>query len=152
MPVARDHTFVDGEILTAALLEAEFDQIIDNQDDLGWPATKTKAMAGKVLDLDLDADTSISAASDDIIIFEINGQALFTLDGAANGTTVNGFKMTMNDANGDSALAAGTLAAIGSDTDIDFRVDPKGAGVFNISGVNAVLDQQSVLAQWFFAG
>jgi hypothetical protein len=110
-------------------------------------------MAGFKLDLDANTDTSISATVDDIIVFELRGQTLFSMDAATNGTTVNGFKMVMNDASvSDASAAAAILSAIGSDTNIDFRVDPKGSGVFNISGVNAVLDQQSVLAQWFFAG
>ena len=60
-------------MLTASDLNAEFNNILNNGEDLGWPATKAKDLNGFELILDADADTSITADTDDQIDFRIGG-------------------------------------------------------------------------------
>ncbi len=73
MAVSRIKTWVSLETLTAADLNAEFSNILSNGEDLGWPATKAKDLDGQKLILDADADTSITADTDDQIDFETGG-------------------------------------------------------------------------------
>ena len=60
--------------MTFADLNAEFNNIIDNQQDIGWPRDGTIAtdLDGNELILDADEDTSITADTDDQIDFKIN--------------------------------------------------------------------------------
>ena len=59
--------------MTASDLNSSLTQITDNGEDLGWPATKAKDLDGQELILDADADTSITASTDDLIDFKIGG-------------------------------------------------------------------------------
>ena len=61
------------ETLTASDLNSEFNNILNNGEDLAWPATKAKDFDGQKLTLDSDADTSITADTDDQIDFETGG-------------------------------------------------------------------------------
>ncbi len=73
MAVARLKNWVDREILTHSALNAEFSNIVDNGEDLAWPATKAKDFNGQQLTLDADGDTSIVASTDDIMKFTTAG-------------------------------------------------------------------------------
>ena len=73
MAVSRIKTWVSLETLTAADQNAEFNNILSNGEDLGFPATKAKDLNGQELILDADADTSITADTDDQIDFKIAG-------------------------------------------------------------------------------
>jgi len=73
MAVSVFKTWVAGEVLTAADLNSSFTQITSNGEDLGWPATKAKDLDGQELILDSDADTSITASTDDLIDYRIGG-------------------------------------------------------------------------------
>ena len=66
-------TWIAGEVLSATDLNAEFNSILNNGEDLAWPATKAKDLDGQELILDSDADTSITASTDDLIDFRIGG-------------------------------------------------------------------------------
>lgn len=72
MSVARLKTWVI-ETLTASDLNAEFDNLINNQQSLGTPRTAAWDMDGYELILDADADTSITVDSDDRIDVKIGG-------------------------------------------------------------------------------
>ena len=72
MSVSRIKNWV-VETLTASDLNAEFNNILSNGEDLAWPATKAKDLDGQELILDADADTSITADTDDRIDFKIGG-------------------------------------------------------------------------------
>ncbi len=72
MSVSRIKNWI-VETLTASDLNAEFNNILNNGEDLAWPATKAKDFNGKELVLDADADTSITADTDDQIDFKIGG-------------------------------------------------------------------------------
>ena len=72
MAVSRVKNWI-VEVLTASDLNAEFNNILNNGEDLGWPATTAKDLNGQELILDADADTSITASTDDVIDFRIGG-------------------------------------------------------------------------------
>jgi len=74
MTVTVFKTFAADEVLTASDLNASLTQIIDNQQSLGFPATASKDMDGQELILDADADTSITASTDDQIDFKALGK------------------------------------------------------------------------------
>ena len=73
MSVSRLKTWVSGETLTASDQNAEFDNLINNQQSLGTPRTAAWDMDGFELILDADADTSITVDSDDRIDIKIGG-------------------------------------------------------------------------------
>ena len=121
MAVSPFKTFSAGEVLTASDLNSSFSQVFNNGEDLGWPATKAKDLNGQELILDADADTSITADTDDQIDFKLGGTDLFkflTVTSAVNGLTLTGA----------IATAGPTIAAIGSDTNIDLNLVSKGTG------------------------
>lgn len=60
--------------------------MLNNGEDLGWPATKAKDLDGNELILDSDADTSITADSDDVIDIRIGGVDSFFI-GHGTGNT-----------------------------------------------------------------
>ena len=72
MSVSRIKTWI-VETLTASDLNAEFNNILNNGEDLGWPATKAKDLDGQQLILDADQDTHITADTDDQIDFATGG-------------------------------------------------------------------------------
>lgn len=143
MAVTRSKTWISGEVLFASDLNAEFDNVLDNGGSLAWPSTANKDLNGFKFILDSDADTSIQAATDDRIDFEVGGQVLFRFDGTV-ATPVNGFDFI--------ATAAGTdlsLQAVGSDTDIGIKIIPKGTGATTLRGVqidDTSFDHQYILA------
>lgn len=72
MAVSRIKNWI-VEKLTASDLNAEFNNILNNGEDLAWPATKAKDLDGQELILDADADTSITADTDDRMDFRVGG-------------------------------------------------------------------------------
>jgi hypothetical protein len=87
MAVSAFKTFVAGEVLTAADLNSSFAQVFDNGEDLGWPSTKAKDLNGQELILDVDADTSITADTDDRIDFRMKGADYVAFDGSLTNVT-----------------------------------------------------------------
>jgi len=79
MAVTVYKTWTDGETLTHSDLNSSFSQIVDNGEDLGWPATKAKDLNGYELIFDADADTSITSDTDDQLDFRVGGTDRFTL-------------------------------------------------------------------------
>lgn len=78
-------TFASGEVLTASDLNASFAKIVDNGEDLGWPATKAKDLNGFELILDADGDTGIVSDVDDRIDFKMAGtDSIFFGHGTGN--------------------------------------------------------------------
>ena len=65
MAVSRVKIFVADETADASDINAEFNNILNNGEDLGWPATKAKDLDGKQLILDADQDTHFTADTDD---------------------------------------------------------------------------------------
>lgn len=72
MAVSRVKVWGANNILTAADLNAEFDNLLNNGESLGWPATTSKDLNGNPLILDVDGDTSITADTDDQIDIAIS--------------------------------------------------------------------------------
>lgn len=79
MAVSVFKTFSAGEILTASDLNSSFSQIVDNGEDLGWPSSQAKDMNGTELILDADADSSITADTDDQIDYRLGGNDLMRM-------------------------------------------------------------------------
>jgi hypothetical protein len=73
MAVTARKEWVAGEVLTAADLVAEFANIYNNGQAIGFPRSATAVFDGEKLDLDEDNDTSMRADTDDQIDFELGG-------------------------------------------------------------------------------
>ena len=130
MAVSRSKTWISGEILSASDLNQEFDNIISGGESLGWPATVAKDMDGQELILDADADTSITADTDDRIDFRLSGSDLFRMLGTV-ATPVNGLDFVAS-ATGNAVQ----VQAVGSDTNININIVPKGTGRLQENGTN----------------
>lgn len=87
MAVTKVKTWV-AEILTASDLNAEFDNIYNNQQSLGEPRTAAFDLDGQELILDSDGDSSITADSDDVVDIKIAGTDSIFL-GHGTGNTVS---------------------------------------------------------------
>lgn len=79
MALARVKTWSSGEILLASELNAEFDSILNNARDLISPLTASLDLNGVELILDADADTSITADTDDQIDYRVGGSDIFAM-------------------------------------------------------------------------
>ena len=88
MAVSRSKTWVAAEILSASDLNAEFNNILNNGEDLAWPATKAKDLDGQRLILDDNQDTYIEATTDDEIDFYTGGVKRLTIDSTTTGFVV----------------------------------------------------------------
>ena len=115
-------------MLTASDLNAEFNNVLNNGEDLGWPATKAKDLDGQQLILDADADSFFVADTDDRLDLALAGTRLFRWLGTV-ATPVNGLDFV--------ASAAGNavqVQAVGSDTNISINLVPKGTGIVQEDG------------------
>ena len=79
MSLARVKTWSSGEVLTASDLNSEFNNLLNNARDLISPLTASLDLNGVELILDGDADTSITADTDDQIDYRINGSDVFVM-------------------------------------------------------------------------
>lgn len=147
MAVSVFKTFSAGEVLTASDLNSSLTQITDNGEDLGWPATKAKDLNGFELILDADADTSITADTDDVIHYRLQGVDLFIMDGDV-ASPVNGLSFVASATGADVVVLAQ-----GSDSNIDIDIQPKGTGFVLIDSVAVSGDssQNSVLGIQVFS-
>ncbi len=146
MALSASKTWVAGEVLTASDLNGEFSNIYGNGEDLGWPATKTKALAGQTLTLDSDGDSSLEAGTDDRLDLSLNGTALFRWDGTV-ATPVNGLDFVAA-----AAASEPAIVAVGSDTDIDIELTPKGTGNVTQGGTRVLLLGDEETDQVILAG
>ena len=113
MALTRVKTWI-SEILTAADLNAEFNNILNNATSLISPATAAWDMDGKELILDADADTSITADTDDQIDFKLSGTDTVRM-------TAAGLTMLAGDVNftaGAMNTARATVASAATTADI----------------------------------
>lgn len=131
MALSALKTWIAGEVLFASDLNAEFANIYTNGESLGTPATASHDMNGFELVLDADADTSMTADTDDRIDFRLGGVDLFRFDGTT-AARVNGLDFIASATGSDVAIAA-----VGSDADIDIDIRPKGAGLIYLDGEEA---------------
>lgn len=122
MSVAPYKTWQDGEFLNANDLNASFLQITNAGVALVSPLTGSLDANGQEIILDADADTSVTADTDDLIDFRLQGQDLVKFDGST-ASAVNGLTIT--------ASATGNpvqLTTHGSDSNIGLTINPKGTG------------------------
>ena len=89
MAVTPAKTWVTGEILTATDLNGEFLNVYNNGSTLAWPASTSKDLNGQELILDADADTSITADTDDRIDFRVGGTDVNAIASAGIGGDSN---------------------------------------------------------------
>lgn len=115
MALSRVKTWVVGEVLTAADLNNEFNNILDNSVSLVTPWVGNFDLNGSTLILDEDADTSIDAATDDTIDITVAGADDFRIT-ANTFTALSGSSIVV--ANGNLTVTDGqtTLADPGSQT------------------------------------
>lgn len=128
MAVSRTKTWIAGEVLSASDLNAEFNNILNNGESLGWPATTSKDLDGQQLILDADADSHFTADTDDRLDLALAGTDLFRWLGTV-ATPVNGLDFVASAAGG-----AVQLQAVGADTDITLNLVPKGSGTLQNNG------------------
>ncbi len=79
MAISRTTTWTAGQVLTVSALNAEFNGIIDNARDLISPLTASLDMNGFEFILDADADSSITADTDDQIDFRVGAEDVFSI-------------------------------------------------------------------------
>ena len=96
MAISVYKTFSAGEVLTASDLNSSFSQIVDNGEDLGFPATQAVDFNGQELILDADGDTSITVDTDDQIDFNLAGSDRFKM--YINSSTMEEFRVISTDA------------------------------------------------------
>jgi hypothetical protein len=128
MAITPFKTWISGEVLTASDLNSSFSHITSNAASLISPLTAALDMNGLELILDVDGDTSITADSDDIIHFKLQGIDLFIMNGAT-ATAVNGLTFLAS-----ATGSAVQVQAQGSDTDISINLVPKGSGIVQAGG------------------
>lgn len=73
MSITAYKTFLPGETLTAADLNASFDQILDNGIGVWSPAEGSVDFNGQVMILDADGDSSLTADTDDQLDLALGG-------------------------------------------------------------------------------
>ena len=83
MAVSRVKTWVSDETLTASDLNAEFNNILNNGEDLAWPATKAKAIDISGAGITPDGSFHIHTASAGAVTSNIAADEL-TLENSAN--------------------------------------------------------------------
>ncbi len=138
MAVTQFKTYVAGEVLTASDLNSSLLRITDNGEDLAWPATKAKDLNGQELTLDADGDSGIISDTDDRIDFRIQAVDLFRFNGTV-ASVANGLDFTAS-----ATGVAVAIAAVGTDTNIDISLEPKGNGqvLFPSTPVDLILQTQ----------
>lgn len=139
MALSRQHTFVTGETLTASLLNAEFDNILNNAASLISPLPSGLDLNGQILTIDADADSTLREYSDDVVVFRLQGFDALILDGDV-ATPVNGITFT--------SAATGTAPALTAhgETNVAVTLAGKGTGAVQLGqtssvGVTLVADQ-----------
>ena len=127
MAISRVKVWSAGEVLLASDLNSEFNNILDNPVSLWSPAAAAVDLNGFELILDADADTSITADTDDRVDFRLFAVDVVRMNTVAS--AVNGIDFF-------SAATGGApyLLAFGSDTDISLNLRSKGTGRVLING------------------
>ncbi len=137
--VSRLKTWSAAETLTASNLNAEFNNVLNNGEDLAWPATKAKDYNGFGLTLDADADSTLTCDTDDRCDLALAGIDLFRFDGTV-ATPVNGIDFI--------ARATGSPASIqaqGSDSNVALDIrDDNGNELIIMSAVASAVNQVKI--------
>lgn len=116
-----------AEVLNSADLNAEIANILNNGEDLAWPATKDKDLDRFALIMDQNGDSQIAVTTDDVFEMQLQNVVVFTVDGdVAN--VLNGIKITASQTN------TAVLLTTTGETNVDLLIDPKGTGSVSIDG------------------
>jgi hypothetical protein len=118
MATSRVKTWVSGDNLTAADLNAEFNNLLSAAIDLN----------GAQLTFDQDGDTYLKTSTDDRLDFYFQSTDLIRIDGSVN-APVNGMDITLK-----ATTVDPTLTARGADTNIGINVIGKGTGMLESDG------------------
>lgn len=137
MPISPYKVWIAGEVLTAADLNASFTQVFSNGQSLGFPRTEAADFNGFELVVDEDGDSSITADTDDLMDFRLQGADLVKFDGTT-ASAVNGFTLA-----GGAAGSPARLATQGGDANINLLLDPKGTGSVDLDGAALIVDQDA---------
>lgn len=150
MALSRVKTWI-VETLTHTDLNAEFDNILNNARDLVSPLTGSFDMNGFELILDADADTSITADTDDQIDFRLGGSDFFRMIGGvfylndnSNALMSQGFTLNQGAfddeifAGKSSDIAHGMTSSAETDTYFNFQKQSANDGGLQITGYTEV--------------
>lgn len=127
MSISPYKTWVAGEVLTAADLNASFLQIINNARSLISPLTASLDMDGFELVMDADADSSITADTDDQIDVRVGG-----VDGYA--FTRQGLAFTTSEL----TIASGAVTPTRGNHSIDTEADAASDDLDTITVAGAI--------------
>lgn len=122
MAIAIYKTFIAGEVLTAADLNALQNHFVSNATSLVSPFTATVDLDGNTLIVDADGDSSLRATADDVVALRLQGVDAFIFDGDV-ATPVNGLTFTSS-----ATATPVTVTAQGTDSNIGISIIPKGTG------------------------
>ncbi len=146
MAVTKVKTWVTDEVLSTTDLNAESDNIYNNQGSLGWPRTAAASLAGQALTLDSGGNSDLQASTNNLLDLQLNSASgLFSWDGTAS-TPINGMDWIAGASGTDVQISANST---GSNASIN--VVPKGTGQVKISGNHMVLVEDNVIAARVFA-
>jgi len=118
MALSRVTTWVKQQ-LSFQKLNAEFDNIISNALTLISPLTGSLDCNGQTIILDADADSSLSAGTDDTVVIALGGATVYTLT-----ATIFDFNATRLD--------------LDADNDTSIRADTDDVITFEIAGVDSI--------------
>ena len=137
MALSRVKTWV-SEILTAADLNAEFDNILNNALTLVSPLTANLDANGKTIILDADGDSSIAADTDDRLDFAAGGFDVLRVDGTT-ASVVNGLVLI-----GTATGVAPQIEARGeANTGIDFH-DSNSAEILILASTASAVNEVTI--------
>lgn len=122
MAISNYRTFVAGEVLTAANMNALQTHFTSNALTLISPLTAGLDCDGQTLTLDADADSTLRPSSDDVIVLRLQGLDAFIFDGDV-ASPVNGITFKSS-----ATGVPPSIEAQGSDSNINLRLTPKGTG------------------------
>ena len=135
MALSRVKTWIADEVLSASNLNAEFNNILNNALSLISPITGTLDLDGKELILDADADSSLTADTDDVLDIRLQGADLFKFDGSiASATTGLTFAAAAT-----ASPNTVTITAVGA-TNTNINIVPDGTGVLQSGGAAVLLN------------
>lgn len=127
-------TFIAGEVLTAADMNALQNHFVNNALTLISPLTGDLDFDGNSAIMDADGDLALDESADDILAIKVGSTELVKFD-LATASAVNGLTV--------QASAAGTgvtLTTHGSDAAVNLIIDPKSTGAIDINATELILD------------
>ena len=131
MAVSRVKTWADGDVLTAAELNAEFNNIIQGGVSLISPLLSGESLDldGKSLILDAGGSSSLSAgvANGQVDIALLGVNSIFKFDGTTS-SSLNGITFTTG------ATTVAPAISVSGETNVDLNLVPRGTGTVQIAG------------------